>query len=66
MNSVSVHAGQSVRAGQVIGTLGKTGSASGTEPHLHFSIYPNDNYEGGVNPYSYAVRVDPRCRSAAR
>ena len=62
MNSVSVRAGQNVKAGDKVGTLGKTGSAQGTEPHVHFSIYAGDNYNAGVNPFPYAKRVDGQCR----
>jgi murein DD-endopeptidase MepM/ murein hydrolase activator NlpD len=62
MTTVSVRAGQSVKAGQRIGTLGNTGSASGTEPHVHFSIYPGDNYSAGINPYPHLMKVDRQCK----
>ena len=62
MNSVSVRVGQSLKAGDRVGTLGKTGAAQGTEPHLHFSIYAGDNYNAGINPFPYAKKVDPQCR----
>jgi murein DD-endopeptidase MepM/ murein hydrolase activator NlpD len=38
-NSIRVHAGQRVRAGQVIGTIGATGNVTG--PHLHLEVHPD-------------------------
>ena len=34
----SIQPGLSVKAGQFLGTIGSTGSARGTAPHLHFGI----------------------------
>ena len=45
-----VKEGQRVRKGQVIGTVGKTGNARTTPPHLHFGIASG---KGWVNPLPY-------------
>jgi murein DD-endopeptidase MepM/ murein hydrolase activator NlpD len=48
-----------VRAGQVIGFLGRTGDAFTTEPHLHFEVHPHQpafvklGYDGAVDPTTY-------------
>jgi murein DD-endopeptidase MepM/ murein hydrolase activator NlpD len=46
-----------VKAGQVIGFLGRTGDAFTTEPHLHFEIHPQLylrlGYDGAVDPTTY-------------
>ena len=49
--------GANVTAGQVIGTVGDTGNAAGTQAHIHFSIYP-ESYNAGINPFSYLETVD--------
>ncbi|WBQ05635.1 M23 family metallopeptidase [Kribbella sp. CA-293567] len=38
LSAVEVEPGRVVRAGQTLGLTGKTGSAQGTPPHLHFGI----------------------------
>jgi MYXO-CTERM domain-containing protein len=46
-----------VKAGQVIGFLGRTGDAFTTTPHLHFEIHPHQlvrlGYDGAVDPTTY-------------
>jgi murein DD-endopeptidase MepM/ murein hydrolase activator NlpD len=46
-----------VKAGQVVGFLGRTGDAFTTEPHLHFEIHPalylGLGYDGAVDPTTY-------------
>ena len=46
-----------VRAGQVVGFLGRTGDAFTTAPHLHFEIHPQQlldlGYDGAVDPTLY-------------
>ena len=49
-----------VRAGQVVGFLGRTGDAFTTSPHLHFEIHPqqflNLGYDGAVDPSAYLTK----------
>lgn len=48
-----------VRAGQVVGFLGRTGDAFTTTPHLHFEVHPHQpafvklDYDGAVDPTTY-------------
>jgi murein DD-endopeptidase MepM/ murein hydrolase activator NlpD len=58
MNTISVHAGQQVKQGQKIGTLGSTGNSSG--PHVHFEIRlgTRDAYAQGTFGCGNG-RVDP-------
>ena len=46
-----VAAGAWVEAGQAIGTVGNSGNAKTTPPHLHFGIYADD--EGGIDPHDF-------------
>jgi murein DD-endopeptidase MepM/ murein hydrolase activator NlpD len=48
-----VYAGQVVKKGQVIGTVGNTGNARYTPSHLHFGIYTG---QGAVNPLPYVKK----------
>ena len=57
----SIEPGVAVKAGQIIGTIGSTGSARGTAPHLHFGIsWPTPTQanvwwvrRGAVLPWKY-------------
>ena len=51
MSSRAVSAGSTVSAGQVIGYVGSTGSATGN--HLHFEIWTNSSSNSCVNPLNY-------------
>lgn len=49
--------GARVHAGQPLGTLGSSGDAEHTPPHLHFEVHPAAlaplGYDGAVNPTQY-------------
>jgi murein DD-endopeptidase MepM/ murein hydrolase activator NlpD len=51
-----VRSGQIIKKGQVIGTVGNTGNARTTPPHLHFGMY--ENYEA-FDPLPY-VKSAPK------
>lgn len=43
----ALRAGDRVRAGSLLGTVGTTGNARGTPPHLHYGVYTRD---GAIDP----------------
>lgn len=49
--------GARVKAGDVIGFLGRSGEARTTPPHLHFEIHPKEllgmGYDGVIDPFPY-------------
>jgi peptidoglycan LD-endopeptidase LytH len=54
LDSQYVHAGQLVKQGETIGTVGNTGNARRTPPHLHFGIYQ----AGSKDPLTYIKTLD--------
>lgn len=56
LQDVLVDEGDYVTEGDTIGTVGNSGNAITTSPHLHFGIYS----EGPRDPYNFVV--DPRTR----
>lgn len=46
--------GQYVRKGDALGTVGNTGNARTTPPHLHFGIYTN---RGAMDPYPHVKNL---------
>jgi murein DD-endopeptidase MepM/ murein hydrolase activator NlpD len=53
MSALTVHAGQSIGAGQQVGRIGQSGWATG--PHCHFEVWIGRIWDGGtrVNPLNY-------------
>ncbi len=50
----SLKRGDLVSTGEFIGTVGDSGSAKGTHPHLHFSIYDKRGYKrGNIDPWPF-------------
>ena len=50
LNSVAdIKTGQRLVPGDVLGTVGTTGNARGTPPHLHYGVYRRAN--GAINPF---------------
>lgn len=56
LESQLVHHGQEVLIGDTIGTVGTSGNARGTPPHLHFGIYRRGY--GAIDPFHFIRRQD--------
>ncbi|MEM8983612.1 MAG: M23 family metallopeptidase [Pseudomonadota bacterium] len=51
LDTVAIERHTAVKAGDVLGTIGNTGNARTTPPHLHFGIYQRGR--GALDPYPY-------------
>jgi hypothetical protein len=68
LDSIAVKSGDVLKAGDLIGTVGNTGNASGGAPHLHFEIRDNgatDPYPRLTKTFTLAERVAALGRIAA-
>jgi len=54
LETQEVSRGETVSAGQVIGTVGNSGNARTTAPHLHFGIYSH----GPIDPFDFIAETD--------
>lgn len=52
LDTIDVKYGQVLKAGDLVGTVGSTGNASGGAPHLHFEIQK----DGSTDPYPRLAR----------
>ena len=59
LDSQTVEPGQRVQPGDTLGTVGTTGNAQGTPPHLHFGIYRRRRGPVDPHPFVHASRADP-------
>ncbi len=56
LQTQDVKGGTYVEEGQRIGTVGNTGNARRTPPHLHFGIYSRG--EGPIDPFHFINKID--------
>jgi hypothetical protein len=55
----NVRVGQRVRAGEIVGTVGNTGNARTTPPHLHFAVYRPGRVAINPVPFIFDAPGDP-------
>lgn len=63
LQTQDVESGTQVKAGQQIGTVGNSGNAQTTPPHLHFGIYARGR--GPVDPAPYIIKIKDTPRSVS-
>jgi hypothetical protein len=56
LDEAYVQEGQFVSAGQIIGTMGRTGTSS---THLHFNVSPDGAYSNDIDPIHLLVATSP-------
>ena len=61
LNEILVKRGTRVKAGDTLGTVGNTGNARTTPPHLHFGIYQS----GAIDPINHLRAKGPRLRKVS-
>ncbi len=62
LDGASVQSGQSVHAGQLIGSMGNSGTSG---VHVHFNVSPDGGYYNDINPFQLLVATSPTACSAA-
>lgn len=62
LDQAVVTLGQRVTAGQLIGYMGRTGTAS---THLHFNVSPDGRYTSDINPFDLLRNTSPTACAAA-
>lgn len=56
LDAAVVHEGQRVEAGQLLGTMGNTGTGG---VHLHFNVSPDGGYNNDINPFDLLKATSP-------
>jgi murein DD-endopeptidase MepM/ murein hydrolase activator NlpD len=60
LSSINVEKGQKVSTNDVLGTVGMSGNAAHTVPHLHFQVWQNGQIQDPANFFSVPAYTDER------